>query len=89
MLVHLRGRVVREAKSRWSPERLAMDALSRVFQSRSRYERAQRMARAGNGPIAQLPGPLRGWTAMRELPDVPEESFREWWAQPVPTAGSP
>ena len=26
VLVHLRGRVVREVKSRWSPERLAMDA---------------------------------------------------------------
>ena len=62
-----------EVKSRWSPERLAMDALARVFRSRGRYERAQRMARAGNGPLARhLPGPLRGWTAMRELPDVPQ-----------------
>jgi L-lactate dehydrogenase complex protein LldF len=80
VLVHLRTRVVREVKPRWSPERLAMDALSRVFRSRGGYERAQRMARAGNGPIARLPGPLSGWTAMRELPDVPRESFREWWS---------
>ena len=50
MLVHLRGRVVREAKSRWSPERLAMDALARVFASRGRYERAQRLARARQRP---------------------------------------
>jgi L-lactate dehydrogenase complex protein LldF len=79
VLVHLRGRVVREVKSRWSPERLAMDALARVFRSRSAYERAQRMARAGNGPIAGLPGPLSGWTEMRELPEVPRQSFRGWW----------
>ena len=80
VLVHLRGRVVREARSRWSPERIAMDALAGVFRSRGRYERAQRMARLGNGPLARLPGPLGGWTEMRELPDVPGETFRDWWA---------
>ena len=58
VLVHLRGRVVGEVKSRWSPERLAMDALAKVFGSRGRYERAQRLARVGNGPLARtLPGP--------------------------------
>src|SRR3712207_5742987 len=31
VLVHLRGRVVREVKGRWSAERVAMDAVSRVF----------------------------------------------------------
>jgi L-lactate dehydrogenase complex protein LldF len=81
VLVHLRGRVVKEAKSRWSLERVAMDALARVFASRGRYERAQRLARLGNGPLARLPGPLSGWTEMRELPEVPERSFRDWWAE--------
>jgi L-lactate dehydrogenase complex protein LldF len=79
VLVHLRGRVVREAGGRISPERLAMEALGRAFLSRGRYERAQRMARLGNGPLARLPGPLRGWTAMRDLPEVPRETFRDWW----------
>ena len=81
VLVHLRGRVVKEVKSRWSPERLAMDALARTFRSRKGYERAQRMARAGNGPISGLPGPLSGWTATRDLPAVPKQSFRDWWAE--------
>ncbi len=84
VLVHLRGRVVREAKSRWSPERLTMDALSRVFSSRRHYERAQRMARLGNGPLAGVlirPSPLGAWTETRELPRAPEQTFREWWAQ--------
>ena len=83
VLVHLRGRVVREAKRRWSPERIAMDALAGVFRSRGRYERAQRMARLGNGPLATFlvpPTPLGGWTEMRELPEVPSETFRDWWA---------
>jgi L-lactate dehydrogenase complex protein LldF len=84
VLVHLRGRVVKEAKSRVNPERLAMDALSRVFQSQGRYERAQRLARGGNGPIANLGGwapVLSGWTAMRELPNVPKQPFRDWWRE--------
>ena len=89
VLVHLRGRVVDEVKSRWSPERLAMDALAKVFGSRGRYERAQRLARAGNGPLARhLPG-TSGWTAMRELPDVPRQSFREWWAERPPAPPAP
>ena len=89
VLVHLRGRVVDEVKSRWSPERLAMDALAKVFGSRGRYERAQRLARVGNGPLARhLPG-TSGWTAMRELPDVPPQSFREWWAERPPAAPAP
>jgi L-lactate dehydrogenase complex protein LldF len=80
VLVHLRGRVVREVKGRWSPERLAMDAVARVFGSRRGYERAQRLARAGRGPLNAPVGPLAGWTAMRDLPDVPHQSFRDWWA---------
>jgi L-lactate dehydrogenase complex protein LldF len=84
VLVHLRGRVVREARSRWGGERLAMDALARVFATRGRYERAQRLARLGNGPLARIltpSTPLSGWTAMRELPEVPRQPFRDWWAE--------
>jgi L-lactate dehydrogenase complex protein LldF len=82
VLVHLRGRVVREQKSRLSPEALAMRAVGRTFASRKAYERAQRLAQAGRGPLAGLaahaPG-LAGWTTMRELPEVPRQTFREWW----------
>jgi L-lactate dehydrogenase complex protein LldF len=89
VLVHLRGRVVREVKKRTDPERLTMDALGRVFRSRGAYERAQRLARAGNGPLGKLPGPLAGWTAMRELPEVPAQPFRDWWAARGDGAASP
>jgi L-lactate dehydrogenase complex protein LldF len=84
VLVHLRAKVIREEHRRLEPERLAMGALARVFASRSRYERAQRLARAGRGPLAwtggRAPG-LTGWTTMRELPEVPEQSFRDWWRE--------
>jgi L-lactate dehydrogenase complex protein LldF len=77
VLVHLRERVVREEKSRLSPEALAMEAVGRVFARQERYERAQKLARLGRGPLAKAA--LPAWTAMRELPEVPAQSFREWW----------
>ena len=79
--MHLCGRVVREVKARWDGERLAMDSLARVFGSRRRYEAAQRLARLGRAPLRRLPGALSAWTAMREPPDVPDQTFREWWRE--------
>src|SRR5688500_18748140 len=47
VLVHLRGRVVREERSRWEPEAVAMRMAAAAFGSRRRYEGAQRLARLG------------------------------------------
>ena len=82
VLIHLRGRVVREHNSRLSPEALAMEAIGRVFGSQRRYERAQKLARLGRGPIANAA--LPGWSAMRDLPEVPAQTFREWWHSRTP-----
>jgi L-lactate dehydrogenase complex protein LldF len=82
ILVHLRGRVTREVHTgRVDPERASMGLVARVFSSRRRYEAAQRLARAGRGPLAKLgtAGPAAAWTAMRDLPEVPAEPFRAWW----------
>ena len=88
VLVHLRGRVVqtrRAARRVPRPEELSMEALAWVFADRGRYERAQRLARLGQLPLARsgrirrLPAPLAGWTEMRDAPAVPAESFRDWW----------
>src|SRR4051812_16694833 len=79
VLVHLRGRVVREEKSRLAPEALAMWAAGKTFRSRGAYERAQGLSKLGRGPLGKLPVP--GWSAMRELPEVPESTFREWWRE--------
>ena len=91
VLIHLRGRVVREKQGRddphaWpDPEELAMKFLAGVFAERSRYERAQKLGRFGQrflmreGAIEHLPGPLAGWTAMRDVYPVANQTFREWW----------
>jgi len=94
VLVHLRGRAVREAGEGGAGERLAMRALARVFASRRRYEAAQRLAAVGARPLsrdgrieARLPGPLRGWLAFRDLPAPPRTTFREWWRERERTTG--
>ena len=82
VLVHLRGRVVREVEGKGRSEKALMGALARVFASRRRYEAAQRLARLGRGPLSGLGGAapgLKAWTAMRDLPEVPAQSFRDWW----------
>ena len=76
ILVHLRGRVVQEVGTP-APERAAMAAMARVFASRRAYEAAQRAAKLGRGPLAGAA--LRPWTRSRELPEVPKQTFRDWW----------
>lgn len=79
VLVHLRGRVVSETRRPVTRERLLMGAVAKVFGSRRRYERAQRLARLGHGPLADRV--MGRWTAMRDLPDPPPQSFRSWWRE--------
>jgi L-lactate dehydrogenase complex protein LldF len=80
VLVHLRAR---EVAQRPAPdvERMAMQALARAFASRRRFERLLRLARRGRRVpgVDRLPGPLRAWGRVRELPAVPDEPFRDWW----------
>ncbi len=91
VLVHLRGRAIKykkdhgTLKDKLSPEHLGMQAVAKVFANQSRYESAQKLARMGQGVLAKegyissLPGYLSGWTAMRDLKTLPQESFRDWW----------
>ncbi len=67
----------REEKSKLAPEALAMKGMAAAFATRRRYEAAQRLARLGRGPLAKAAVP--GWTAMRDLPEPPKETFRDWW----------
>jgi L-lactate dehydrogenase complex protein LldF len=85
LLTHLRAREV-ASRRRLDPERLTMRALFHTFSSRTRYERAQKLARAAARPLARgrstiprAPGPLAGWTMSRDLPVPAAESFRDWW----------
>jgi L-lactate dehydrogenase complex protein LldF len=80
MLVHLRARVA-DDKGR-TPERAAMATAAWTMRSPRRWTHALRAARLGRflrGRRA-VPPPLSAWTATRELPEPPEQTFRDWWA---------
>src|SRR4029079_11058336 len=72
VLVHLRARVVREEKSRFAPEALAMRAAAKTFGTRGAYERAQKLSKLGRGPLGKVPVPR--WSTMRELAQWREEN---------------
>jgi L-lactate dehydrogenase complex protein LldF len=87
VLVRLRGAVVdgRRGARPPSAEVMSMRALARVFASRRSYEAAQRAGRLARSPLLRggrlerMPGPLAPWTNARDLPEVPAQSFRDWW----------
>jgi L-lactate dehydrogenase complex protein LldF len=79
ILVHLRARAPHPPA-----ERTAMAAAAYTMNHPTLYAAAQRAARLskvvgrrGRG----LPPPLSGWTAGRDLPEPPPQTFREWWAR--------
>ncbi|MDP9866078.1 MULTISPECIES: lactate utilization protein B [Streptosporangium] len=75
VLVHLRGKA-RHPRA----ERLGMRAAGWVFDRPARLAGAQRLgARLRRFVPGRLPGPLAGWTDTRDIPDIPAESFRDWW----------
>jgi L-lactate dehydrogenase complex protein LldF len=96
VLIHLRGRVVRERKSALNPEALAMQAAAAAFGSRRRFEAAQRLGRIAQWPLTShgwmrpLPGMLGNWTRARDLRALPKQTFREWWqSRGGNTSGTP
>ncbi|MEU8193563.1 lactate utilization protein B [Microbispora amethystogenes] len=75
VLVDLRAR----APHPW-PERAGMAAAGWVLRRSGRLARMQRIGgRLRNLAPRRLPGPLAAWTDTRDLPEVPRESFRDWW----------
>jgi L-lactate dehydrogenase complex protein LldF len=90
VLVHLRQSGVDARRHRPSAERAAMRAASWAMRDRRRYAAALRAARRGSAPlrlatsrgggaIRRLPWPLSAWTAVRDAPLPPRQTFREWW----------
>ncbi|MEU9890049.1 lactate utilization protein B [Sphaerisporangium sp. NPDC051011] len=76
VLVHLRARTPHAPA-----ERAGLKAAGWVLERPSRLRRAQRLASRLRGlvPRRRLPGPGAAWTDTRDVPAVPEESFRDWW----------
>jgi L-lactate dehydrogenase complex protein LldF len=87
VLVHLRARHVEEAAQAHrvpSPEAITMAAASWVMASPARWGAAQNASRLGRalgrgGRIRRLPPPLSAWTAARDAPAPPAQTFRQWW----------
>jgi L-lactate dehydrogenase complex protein LldF len=83
VLTHLRAEVTR-AKGRYTAEAVGMSALAWILRDPFRYEMAQKAGQLArllghDGKISRLPGPGKKWTAGRDAPMPPTESFRAWW----------
>src|SRR5580698_4417820 len=96
VLIHLRNRVVKDQtdglKVLGNAEALAMRAMAMIFRSEGRFRAAQRLGRMsewplvrkdgqGEGWIGWLPGMLGGWTQVRDLREMPKQTFREWFEE--------
>ncbi len=91
VLIHLRGEVVRQkqdeggVRAALDPENVAFKTLAKLFTNRVAYEQAQRLGKVGQWPLQHgdyinwLPGILGGWTATRDMPAIPQQTFRAWW----------
>jgi L-lactate dehydrogenase complex protein LldF len=68
-------------------EKLAMKAAAFTLAGPVRLSSMQKLARLAQLPFEQdgelrdLPGMLSNWTSFRDMPAIPKESFREWWAK--------
>jgi L-lactate dehydrogenase complex protein LldF len=68
-------------------EATTMRAAAWAMAEGQRFARAGRAATAARHairrgkPVLPLPPPLDGWTASRDAPTPPAETFRDWWAR--------
>jgi len=76
ILVHLRNEAPHPRT-----EKVAMRAAAYTMDHPKLYEAAQHAAKLSKVAGRRLPPPLNGWTASRDLPDPPPETFRDWWAK--------
>jgi L-lactate dehydrogenase complex protein LldF len=90
VLIHLRSKVVKQNTAGvagfFDVEAGAMKAMAMIFRSERRFRAAQRLGRVAESPLVRkdgwigwLPGMLGGWTQVRDLQEMPKETFRDWW----------
>ncbi|RJO73726.1 lactate utilization protein [Nocardia panacis] len=88
ILVHLRAQQVDATRQGPpSPQDLAMRAAGWVMGSAKRFAAAESAAKGARllggrkGRITALPYPGSKWTAGRDFPAPPRETFRQWWSR--------
>ena len=88
ILVHLRAaQVDSERGGVPGGEQAAMTAAAWAMGSSRRFALAEKALSAGrllanrDHRITALPWPASRWTASRDLPEPPPETFRQWWAR--------
>ncbi len=85
ILVHLRAAQVDAGHSRGQD--LAMRAAAWAMRSPRRFALAEKVLGAGrlvagsDHRITALPWPGSRWTASRDVPEPPAETFRQWWSR--------
>ena len=87
VLVKLRHDSVRAERHRAQDAVFAAAAVA--MNGRRRWTQALKLA-----PLLRFvrrggPPPLSAWTSVRDLPEPPRESFRDWWVNHHQAAGPP
>ncbi len=86
ILIHLRNKLVENGDVP-TAERMGMKAAAWAMSDAANLSTARYFGRIGqkaftnNGIIHHLPGMMSAWTATRDMPAIPPESFRQWWAK--------
>jgi L-lactate dehydrogenase complex protein LldF len=94
-LVHLRARDVDRHRGRPTAWGAAMKAASVAMSDAGRFALAEkaggltRVLGGRSGRISSLPFPGSLWTRSRDLPVLPKQSFRAWWAAERGDTGGP
>jgi L-lactate dehydrogenase complex protein LldF len=97
LLVHLRARSVDQDKAAHRPTAwgAAMSAASVVMADSRKFALAEKglgvlkLAAGKKGYIENVPLPIiNGWTASRDLPTAPDQTFRQWWKENRGSRGS-
>jgi L-lactate dehydrogenase complex protein LldF len=100
VLIHLRGKVVREDQAtlagKFSLWNIGMQAAAFLFKDAGRLSMAEHIGQVGqkvlvskNGFIEWMPLMLSGWTQTRDLKAMPAQSFRDWWAKEKAPSAKP
>ncbi|MEU0372944.1 lactate utilization protein B [Streptomyces sp. NPDC006283] len=79
VLVHLRERVADQGGKGHRLEKAAMKAAGWLLDHPAALAAGERAASRTRGLHPRKPPGAGAWTASRELPQMPAESFREWW----------